>query len=134
MYVVCYATETKIYCNSINKVHGPRNYSIGSYQENVYTHTCITLLCVTACYCGRFSGIIISNWVDRFASMSSSSHIRASVLPLSLSWAQEKGRRSRACQVSIAIVRSPTLPHTTPNLSQKPSILYEQLPIRQSVL
>ena len=80
----------------------------------VCTHTCITLLCVTACYCGRFSGIIISNWVDRFASMSSSSHIRASVLPLSLSWAQEKGRRSRACQVSIAIVRSP--PYRTTHL------------------
>ena len=51
----------------------------------MYTHMHNTPVCVTACYCGRFSGIIISNWVDRFASMSSSSHIKASVLPLSLS-------------------------------------------------
>lgn len=98
----------------------------------VCTHTCTTLLCVSACYCGRFSGIIISNWVDRLASMSSSSHIRASVLPLSLSWAQEKGRRSRDRQASIDIVRSATLLHNTPNPFTTPSILLYE-PIRVSI-
>lgn len=47
------------------------------------------VLCIAACYCGCFCGIMISNWVERLASMSSSSHIRASVPALSLMWTRE---------------------------------------------